>query len=396
MSPTLLKIYGFFIVATLLFSNILLTKRGNQTTTIIPDTSSVFTKTNGDDSGVILPPTVPLTIISTTSKNEISRLEKINKATVIEKSINPLISATLPAPTHTSNNSQIAEIDTNEIDTRTSVQRPNPCITPIIYTIGAFDPKFNISKNYFIQTITDAASLWNKAAGKKLFEYDAQGNEGDLTINLMYDSRQQNTDENKLLGAEIQNTKDAATALEVDYEAMKVTFSKLKDEYTKKAEALNLRQKTYNDTVISWNEKGGAPRTEYDALTLEKAELQKENDSLVLDRETLTTMLADINTKITRHNEFVLFANEKVNINNSTAHKKFTEGNYNPGTNKISIYQFTDDIKLKRVLTHELGHALGLDHTKSKESIMYPVNSAMTTSLGAEDIQEIKAMCPQN
>jgi hypothetical protein len=244
-----------------------------------------------------------------------------------------------------------------------------------------------------LQITEESSSLWENALGKKLFQYNKEANQEDLTVNLIYDERQALTDQNKLLGTEIENTKDTAKKLELEYESMKIIFLRIKDEYTSGVDNFTLRQKKYNDTVAYWNEKGGAPQADYDALTLEKGQLQKVADTLTQKHNTLIAMLADINAKITRHNELIIFANENINENNSSANKKFTEGNYNSGTNKIIIYQFTDDIKLKRVLAHEFGHALGIDHAKNNQSIMYAINSATTTDLSFEDIQALKAVC---
>lgn len=381
MSNTLLKIYSFFIVTVILFSSILLyTKKVD----LIQTPKDSLRKKVSKDSGVILPVSETIPTISTTSNNKILSSQKIIETKELVKTPELVPVA------------QLTEIDTNEIDTRAVSQKPKPCVTPITYTLGTFDPRFSISRNYFLETISEAVTLWNNATGKKLLEYTSQPDTNTLTINLIYDSRQQNTDNNKLLGVEIDNTRNAALLLKDEYEALKVIFSQSKDEYIQKVDTFNARQKVYNDTVIYWNEKGGAPQQEFNNLTTEKELLQKESESLTSTHNSLTTTLADINTKINKYNELVAFANERVNINNSTAKKKFTEGNYSPSTNSITIYQFTDDIKLKRVVAHEIGHAVGVDHTKSKESIMYSVNSATSTILNWEDVEAIKDICNNN
>lgn len=394
MSSALLKIYSFFIVTTFLFSSMFLNNRnitnkqqGEQPSLSVNQNDSQ--NSNNSITGGILVPE-----LATTSKNKILQPERKTLQPVSGTNIDTTFVATTAAvPTQNTSRQAITEINTQESDNQTTTARPNPCVIPIAYTLGIFDTRFNISKNYFLTTITNSASLWNKAVDKKLFVYDIEGKTNSLTINLIYDERQRKTDENKLLGVEIMNTKEASEKLESEYEAMKIIFLGLKNEYVKRVETFNTQQKTYNDTVLSWNEKGGAPRSEYDALTQEKENLIKESEQLIHDRQVLDAMLIDINTKITRHNELVLFANQNVDINNNTAHKKFTEGNYNSETNSINIYQFSDDTKLGRVLTHELGHALGIDHTKDSQSIMYAINNATTTLLAQQDIQEIKDVC---
>lgn len=389
MSPTLLKIYSFFIVVTLLFSSILISKKNSLNKEKTKQPFIVTQKDTKNDPSIV-PPLEVLVPVSTTTIKEITQPEKINNTSTTNNS--PFVTATkiIQSPTINQGTSEISPGDT---DNQTTTARPNPCITPITYTLGSFDSRFTISKSYFLQIVAEDALMWDEAIGKKIFIYDTRGNPNDLTINLIYDYRQQRTDDNKLLNVEIDNTKDAALLLQKEYEEMKVIFSNLKDTYMQSVESFNARQKTYNDTVISWNEKGGAPRVEYDALALEKEALIKETQKLTNDKLTLDTLLTSINAKITKYNELVLFANNNVDINNSTANKKFTEGNYNSGTNKINIYQFTNDISLRRVIAHELGHALGIDHTKNKQSIMYAMNTATTTTLTQEDIQSLQDIC---
>lgn len=371
ISALLVKIYSFFTI-------------------VIFFVSSLFLYSEKKDDDVFLQKIATSTIEILKKEQEkivdISNT-KIQEPIVIKKEI-----STSTTQEDSPKTEQSQETDIIQIDKKISIQKVNPCITPINYKIGTFDTRFNISKNHFLKTINNSATLWNNVLDKKLFEYNPEGNTN-LTLNLVYDSRQQNTDANKLLGVEIQNSKDAAEKLKIEYESIKATFTIQKGDYLNRLENFNNRQKVYNDTVLSWNNKGGAPRDEFEKLTTEKEYLQKESNELILIRDELSKMLTIINAKIDKYNELITFANERVAINNNTASKKFTEGIYNPNTHTITIYQFNDDIKLQRVITHELGHALGIGHTKSKESIMYAINNATTTELNYEDREEIKAIC---
>ena len=49
--------------------------------------------------------------------------------------------------------------------------------------------------------------------------------------------------------------------------------------------------------------------------------------------------------------------------------REFDQGEYNGS--QINIYQFRDLPELRLVLAHELGHALGMNHTENSASIMY-------------------------
>src|SRR6185369_17119194 len=62
-----------------------------------------------------------------------------------------------------------------------------PCRQPIAYSLGQFDTKFGISKTDFLIAVATAEEIWEKSAGKQLFEYAP---DGALKINLIYDARQ--------------------------------------------------------------------------------------------------------------------------------------------------------------------------------------------------------------
>lgn len=67
-----------------------------------------------------------------------------------------------------------------------------PCTLPITYSIGTFDTRFDISREKFLQEIAQAEKIWEDAAGKELFRHIEK--DGTLTINLIYDSRQETTE----------------------------------------------------------------------------------------------------------------------------------------------------------------------------------------------------------
>ena len=127
----------------------------------------------------------------------------------------------------------------------------------------------------------------------------------------------------------------------------------------------------------------------------EKEDLSKEATRLDENRKNLLAFVDTINIKIKRYNELIAYANSLIAENNTFGAKKFTEGMYNQSTKSITVYQYTDLIKLKRVLAHEFGHVLSLGHTKDKNSIMYSVNTGTTTSLAKDDILALTASCSE-
>ena len=65
---------------------------------------------------------------------------------------------------------------------------PVPCKEPLEYTIGAFDSRFNLTQEVFLQEISVAEQLWESALGKELFTYVP---EASFRVNLVFDERQE-------------------------------------------------------------------------------------------------------------------------------------------------------------------------------------------------------------
>lgn len=266
----------------------------------------------------------------------------------------------------------------------------SPCTQAMGYSIGSFDERFGISKTQFKEHIAQAVDAWNDAGNKTLFYY---ADKGPLTINLIYDERQSTTQDINYLALDIENAKQNAEGLRVAYETEKAMFEKENINLPKDIESYKTRLDAYNKKVSDYNASGGAKKIEYDAMMSELANLKQEAKLLEERRVALVDLSASINSKVARYNQFVVYVNSLIRKSNSFGAKKFTEGRFVPSSNTIDIYQYSDAVKLRRVLIHELGHALGIGHTQNKNSIMYSINMGTSTLLSKEDIVALKEIC---
>jgi predicted Zn-dependent protease len=270
------------------------------------------------------------------------------------------------------------------------LQHSRACNSPIHYKIGVFDTEFGLSEDDFKVAVAAAGGLWSESVGKELFQYDPHGA---LTINLIYDTRQKTTEENKLLVADVHKINQSAGTIKQSYLKLKQQYENAKTAYVDASGAFNARQAAYNTEVENWNKSGGAPQDVYDRLQSEKSELILEQAILENKRLDVNDYVDQLNQFSNTYNLLVGNANATISTINKNAGKEFEEGQFDPQTNSITIYEFSTNKKLFRVLTHELGHSLGVDHNANPLSIMYPSNEASTLSLSKEDIRSLKDIC---
>lgn len=265
-----------------------------------------------------------------------------------------------------------------------------PCSAPLLYRIGTFDTRFGITQADFLKATEKAETIWEGGIHKNLFEYNPKG---DLVVNLIYDDRQKTTQQNQVLKADITKTNALAQSLKAEYTALENTYDMREAEYKT---ALNLflqHQTSYNAEVQYWNSRGGAPKNEFTKITADKNSLLAEQKILEAKRVEVNSLADQINTFINKYNLLVKDANSNIDVINSTAGQEFEEGEYDPNTNTINIFEFSDSVKLKRVLAHELGHALGIGHNSNPKSIMYALNTAQNETLSPDDLTALRTVC---
>jgi len=271
-----------------------------------------------------------------------------------------------------------------------------PCKSPIVYSLGSFDDRFNLSKNDFIKHLEKAEKKWEDAlGGKDLFVYQETGG---VQVNLIYDSKQMVTEKLNDLGSTLDKNRASYEAFKVAYKDLLNDYQKLKNTYEARVLSFNDRSKKYTEEVKYWNDKGGANDKAYASLNQEREWLNNESDTLESLHQSLNSKITTINKTVNELNLMAKNMNLDVAVFNKIGEEnsgEFEEGLYRTGPEGkfIDIYQFDNKIKLERVLAHEFGHALGLAHVNDKEAIMYELNSSTNTKLTETDLLELSRVC---
>ncbi len=215
-----------------------------------------------------------------------------------------------------------------------------PCVKPLRYALVASDERFGISDAEIKTDLKQAAAVWNNALGIDALEVSANP---DLPVRFVYTKTQANVDTIGTLSTNIDTLKAQLTEVANQYGTLKKQYDAL-------------------------NSKGKATQQMYDEL------------------QTLFARYEALRKQI----------NADVAAGQQIPTGEIEEGKYvsdKDGT-RIYIYAFQDKTELMRTLTHEFGHALGLDHVANANSIMYPSNNKSTSlALSKEDKAELARVC---
>lgn len=274
---------------------------------------------------------------------------------------------------------------------------PEPCERPISYSLDTIDLRFNVSTTELISILNQAANIWEQAANKDLFVYVPEDT-GTVKINLLYDYRQKTTKDLQTLNTVIDRDQTTYDGIKLTYDNLIRSYDQQKLTFEQHLATFKRNQAEYEQQVQYWNKKGGAPRDEYRNLEQRRQSLNVEAENIKREQDALNSLIPTIRSTENELNALAKKLNLTVSNFNTTASsvkEEFNEGEYISDSEgeRINIYQFDTKEKLLRVMIHELGHALGLDHNDNPQAIMYRLNSGSTVKLATEDVASLKQLC---
>lgn len=268
-----------------------------------------------------------------------------------------------------------------------------PCQRALGYEIGEFDSRFGITRDELRSAIAEAEQPWEKALGRELFQYR---DDALFPVNLIFDERQQRTIDGKKLEDDLAATNATQASIREKYAANVAALEARRKEYDAALARFERNLRDYNARVADWNASDRTDEDELDWLRSEEKRLDRAQRDLETRREKVNALVAVVNRYAKEEEKVVDRYNAKVESFTETygSEGEFDQGVYE-GTN-INIYQFDDRDHLVMVLTHELGHALGLEHVENPQSIMYPILGGQDLDrlqLSAEDRSALDQVC---
>ena len=272
-----------------------------------------------------------------------------------------------------------------------------PCTVPITYKITSVDSRFDVSVEDVAAAARNAVAVWEEAAGIDLFEEIETGTPV-VEVSLQYDTRQETTETLKDLGSQISVTNAKYEDVEADYNAKRSVFLQQKASFEVAAAQFERDANAYQKEVDSWNARGGASQSTVARLNAEKAELNRRQEALAANQRTVNELADEVNTLAHRLNSMANDINATARTYNTVGAQtgeEFEEGVYESraGHETITVYEFDSESRLTRLLAHEFGHALGLDHVENEDSIMYRLNQSANTNPTSDDVAALSARC---
>lgn len=252
------------------------------------------------------------------------------------------------------------------------------------YRLGAIDARFHLSRAELSLLTREAIALWEGPMAKQMFVEDEAA---PLTISLVYDQIQETS--NQQVSEEEQLSRDHSSheSQQQEYETQKARLQSQQQTFEEHLSEFQQRQQQYQDTLSQLRGQG-ADRLDEARMEVARVQLEQQQQSLQREQDDLNQSIQSFNANASELNQAASQFNEKVDrYNQRYSGRSFHKGVYDGKS--ITIYEFRSRDELRLVLAHELGHALGLNHSNDPQGLMYPVLQAQNLSnfhLASSDI----------
>jgi uncharacterized protein involved in exopolysaccharide biosynthesis len=166
-------------------------------------------------------------------------------------------------------------------------------------------------------------------------------------------------DELKKIGIVISDNQTTYDTLKAKHTSLTFTYNQQKKNLESEIQNLKKLQNSYAQDVEYWNSRGGAPKGEFEKLEQRRKDINTLVNRLNELQKKLTSQVNTINALTVAINQLIDTLNlnvDKFNTTSTANGEEFSAGEYilDAEGQRIQIYEFENETKLIRVLTHEL------------------------------------------
>lgn len=239
----------------------------------------------------------------------------------------------------------------------------HPSDLRVRYRVGQVDARFGLGDEEVKLLAHQAAMIWQEGTGRQWFVYDESAK---LTINLIYDERQIETNTRQKIQQELG---EMQSRHQRNSQQLEVQRQQLTHEFSELQHALNAWQQEYDDTIQQLHHTHDSHQRQQ--LQQKERELRIRQQSLSAKIERYYISQQNFNAAVDSMNHEVGHMNDVIDrANTRLTPREFHKGQFDG--QKIEIYEFENKDELRLVLAHELGHALSIGHHDDPTALMYP------------------------